>query len=82
MLQVHAQLNSLSVRGIVPRADAVSRARSNVPFHEVFRVPFGISILTIQLTVGRLAILHLHTSNIEPWRPKVGASHLVQASYH
>ena len=51
--------NSLSVGGIVPRVDAVSRRR-NAPFHEVFRVPFGISILALQLTVGRLAILHLH----------------------
>ena len=42
VLQVHAQCNSLSVGGIVPRVDAVSR-RGN----EVFRVPFGISILTI-----------------------------------
>ena len=45
VLQVHAQHNSLSVGGIVPHVDAVSR--SNAPFHEVFRVPFGISILTI-----------------------------------
>ena len=62
VLQVHAQLNSLSVGGIVPRVDAVSH-RGNAPFHEVFRVPFGISILTIQLTVGRLAI-HIVTHRI------------------
>ena len=32
--------------------------------------------LTIQLAVGRLAILHLHTSNSEPWSSKVSPSHL------
>ena len=45
---VHAQRNSLSVRGIVPRADAVPR---NSPFHEVSDTPFGIFILTIRLTI-------------------------------
>ena len=57
-------------------------AQGNAPFHEVFRAPFGISILTIQLTVAWPAVPHLHTSNIEPWHPKVSPSHLAQASYH
>ena len=76
---MHAQRHSLYVGGIVPCADAVSRG--NAPFHEVFRVPFDISILTLQLTIGRLAILHLHTSNSEPWNPNVSSSHLAKASY-
>ena len=46
------------------------QCRGNAPFHEVFRVPFlDISILTIQLTVRRLAIFHFHTSYIALWTP-------------
>ena len=56
----------------MPRADAVPRQRTLLGFRPwVFHLPSGISVLTIQLTVRRLAILHLHASNIEPWPPNV-----------
>src|ERR1700744_5147608 len=53
------------------------------PLHEVFHVPFGISVLTFQLTIRRFAILYFHASNIELCPPMVSPSQLLNlAPFH